>query len=343
MSNRRLVSLTIRLILATVPGISPLILADIASETDTKAQQHFQKANELRKLANYKAAVTEYEKVISLSPNSEIAQNAQYWIGQSCFRAGQFDAALSAFQKLLDEYPASSIVPSTKLMMERAQQAKKNKSLFEAAVDGDIEQIKLLLTSGTNVNIKDRRGRTALYLAAEKGHADVVKLLIDRGADVNARQRRIVMVPLHRAAIGGHSDVVKLLIDHGADVNAKDRHEQTPLHFAAGNGDIKTIELLLSNGADINAKNRYGSTPLFAAMTSTSAGRKVAELLVAKGAKIPALQYAAYIADMEKIKKCLQDGTDINSQEDSGSTALHISLNFLSAKALRSMQKTTWV
>ncbi len=85
MNNKRLISLTVCLILATVPGISSLILADIASETDTKAEQHFEKANELRKLADYDAAIAEYKKVISLSPKSKIAQDAQYWIGQSHF------------------------------------------------------------------------------------------------------------------------------------------------------------------------------------------------------------------------------------------------------------------
>ena len=67
MNNKRLISLTVCLILATVPGISSLILADIASETDTKAQQHFEKANELHKLADYDAAVAEYNKVLKVS------------------------------------------------------------------------------------------------------------------------------------------------------------------------------------------------------------------------------------------------------------------------------------
>jgi TolA-binding protein len=149
-----------------VTGLCVLAFADTESGTHTEAEQHFEKANELRKLADYDAAIAEYQKVIRLSPNSRIAQDAQYWIGQSCFRAGRFDEALSAFQKLLDEYPASAIIPSAKLMMERARQAKKSKSLFEAAVDGDIEQVKLLLTNGISVDIKDRRGRTALYLKA---------------------------------------------------------------------------------------------------------------------------------------------------------------------------------
>ena len=56
---------------------------------------------------------------------------------------GQFDAALSAFQKLLDEYPTSKTIPTTKPAIERVQQAKKNRALFEAVKFGDIEKIKL--------------------------------------------------------------------------------------------------------------------------------------------------------------------------------------------------------
>jgi len=133
-----LVPLTICLILVIVLVISALTLADIASETNTKAEQHFEKANELLKLADYDAAINEYNKVISLSSNSKIDQNAQYWIGQSHFRAGQFDAAQATFAKLIEAYPASAIVPVTKLMVGRVEQAKKNEEkrrVMSAAAD----------------------------------------------------------------------------------------------------------------------------------------------------------------------------------------------------------------
>jgi len=126
MKNIRLISLRICLILVIVSGIASLTLADIAPETNTKAEQHFEKANELRKLADYDAAIAEYNKVISLSSNSKIAQNAQYWIGQSHFSAGKLDAAQATFAKLIEAYPTSAIVPVTKLMVQRVQQAKKN-------------------------------------------------------------------------------------------------------------------------------------------------------------------------------------------------------------------------
>ena len=192
-------------------------------------------------------------------------------------------------------------VPTALVLTARAEtkaatepETKSTKSLHQAAADGDIDQVKSNLSQGADINGKDRGGRTAL----------------------------------HRAAYESRTDVVRLLIDRGADVNAKDGNQRTPLHSAAMHGDKKTVELLLSKGADINAKNKRGSTPLFVAMTSTRAGRKeVAELMVAKGAKIPAFHLAAYIGDIEELKKCLQDGIDINSQADVGSTALHLAAN----------------
>jgi len=126
MKKITLLSLTVCLILVIVLAISAATLADIASETKTKAEQHFERANELLKSMEYEAAIAEYKKVINLSSNSKIAQNAQYWIGQSHFRARQFDAAQATFAKLIEAYPASAIIPVTKLMVGRVEQAKKN-------------------------------------------------------------------------------------------------------------------------------------------------------------------------------------------------------------------------
>ena len=154
MDRKILLSLTMCWILAIVPGLCVLSFADNKSETNSEAEQHFQKANELHILAAYDAAIAEYQTVINLSPNSRIAQNAQYWIGQLYFESKRFDVALSAFQKLIDEYPASRTIPATNLMIERVQQAKKDKSLFEAVKKGDIEQVKLLIAEGANVDAK---------------------------------------------------------------------------------------------------------------------------------------------------------------------------------------------
>jgi len=83
MKKMTLVSLKLCLILVILLVISASTLADIALETNTKAEQHFEKANELLKRMDYEAAIAEYSKVVNLSSKSKIAQDAQYWIGHN--------------------------------------------------------------------------------------------------------------------------------------------------------------------------------------------------------------------------------------------------------------------
>ena len=190
-------------------------------------------------------------------------------------------------------------VPTTLILSAKAQSKAANLSLHEAAADGDIEQVKLLISKGADVNEKGRWGITPLHLASREGHAEVARLLISKGAYLNS-----------------------------VSENAPGLNEMTPLHCAAASGNKQTVELLLSEGAEINARNGGGRTPLFEAMKSSAAGRKeIVELVVAKGAKVPALHLAAYVGDIEKVRKCLQDGIDINSQENFCCTALHAAAN----------------
>jgi cytohesin len=164
----------------------------------------------------------------------------------------------------------------------------------------------------------------SLHQAAAAGDRQQVDKLLPEGANVNERGPW-GYTPLHRASMRGNVELAKLLISKGAYVNAPDgRDGMMPLHHAAASGNIQSVELLLSKGADLDAKQKGGRTPLFEAMKSTEPGRKeIVELLVAKGAKVPALHLAAYMGDMDKLKKCLEDGADVNIRGDDGGTALH--------------------
>jgi len=93
------------------------------------ADQHFKKAVDLLKQIQYQDAIAEYEKVISLIPDSDIARDARYWIGQSYFKMGKHDEALSVFEKLIQDYPESAIAPVTHLMSSRVQKEKENKKI----------------------------------------------------------------------------------------------------------------------------------------------------------------------------------------------------------------------
>lgn len=124
------ISLALFLIVALEAGwFTVLPLANSALDSDKLAEKHFGKAIGLLKQENYQEAIAEYNKVIELFPDSLIAQDAQYWIGQSYFRMGDLDGALSIFEKIIKDYPRSAIIPVTQLMIAQVQQAKENKKL----------------------------------------------------------------------------------------------------------------------------------------------------------------------------------------------------------------------
>jgi hypothetical protein len=114
--------------------------------------------------------------------------------------------------------------------------------LYDAAYEGNIKKVEVLLNNGIDVNVKGGGGllndSNALDAASHMGHTDIVKLLLDRGANVNAAHGNMGWTPLSSAAWRGHTDVIKLLIERGADIN------KAIFALNRGSGTGNAIELL---------------------------------------------------------------------------------------------------
>ena len=84
-----------------------------ASAADEKAayDMAFQALKELR----YADAAEDFQSFLDQYPNSEYADNAQYWLGESYYVTRNYDIALKAFQTLLDQYPESPKGPDALL------------------------------------------------------------------------------------------------------------------------------------------------------------------------------------------------------------------------------------
>lgn len=83
---------------------------------------------------------------------------------------------------------------------------------------GKYDAAKKFLDDDYDVNAQDNAGNSALHEAALNGHLDIVKLLIEYGADVNIKSSESCSdTPLIDASANGHLNVVKYLLDHGAD------------------------------------------------------------------------------------------------------------------------------
>lgn len=125
----------------TISSHGLIVNWNFTQDADRLADLHFKKALDLLKRTHYQDAISEYEKIIGLQPDSEIALDARYWIGQSYFQMGSYDEALSIFKKLLRDYPGSAIVPVTKVMITRVEKEKEirmSRDIQDASDDKEI-------------------------------------------------------------------------------------------------------------------------------------------------------------------------------------------------------------
>ncbi len=125
-----------------------------------------------------------------------------------------------------------------------------NEQLLKAAKKGDIEEVRLLLEKGADVNSRNMDGWTALMLAAWNGNTETVELLLDEGADVNSKSIS-GWTALMFAAANGCIKTAKFLIEKGAEVDEKYDNGETALLVAAWNGQIDIIKLLIEKGANV--------------------------------------------------------------------------------------------
>lgn len=115
--------------------------------------------------------------------------------------------------------------------------------LLKAASTGDVATVRRLLDSGVDINYhsKDKQatGRTALSEAAIQGHLEVVRLLLERGANLDWQDRAVGFTPLGWAANEGHESIVEALLEAGADPNVPTpEFLHTPLMAAAQRGSL---------------------------------------------------------------------------------------------------------
>lgn len=124
------------------------------------------------------------------------------------------------------------------LVLMGAQVACAGNGLSRAAVDGDLQKAKALVSEGEKVNDIDKWGWTALLWAVYYGNFPVTKWLLDNGADPNIKTQEAYgnYLPgtsaLILAAAYDHPDAIAALLEKKADPTVVDRKGKTALDYA---------------------------------------------------------------------------------------------------------------
>lgn len=84
-------------------------------------QAAYSQAFDALKASNYQAAISGFESFLSSYPNSPIAENAQYWLGEAHYAKGEYDLAAQSFQAVPQRWPNSRKSPDALLKLGFSQ------------------------------------------------------------------------------------------------------------------------------------------------------------------------------------------------------------------------------
>lgn len=197
---------------------------------------------------------------------------------------------------------------------EAETRARLRADLFEAAKEGEEEEVEELLDAGALVDSVDGSGRTALMKAAAAGHANVVALLIERGAAVTKRdaggagaliwaceaEDEESAAEVGAALLGAASGLSPPLLD------TADFAGLTPLMRAAELGRTDFAMWLLSQGADAKLRDESHFTAVFRSVAAGHAD--LARALVDAGAWCD-LMSACALGDASHASSRLEEAT----------------------------------
>ena len=115
-----------------------------------------------------------------------------------------------------------------------------------AAQESDHESVRILLMRGASTETEDEEGHFPLYQAAAEGALETVQLLVEAGAVVN----RVCDsgCALSIACAYEHVDVVRYLVSVGADAALPDKEGATARSIAEDYQSQELLQILNNNG-----------------------------------------------------------------------------------------------
>jgi hypothetical protein len=123
-------------------------------------------------------------------------------------------------------------------------------NLISAAAAGDIEEVKMILTSMDDRRTMDMSGsRRKTMMDDSRSKATMGKLARKPTATSTTDLDMSEQGPMN-----GGGEVV--------DINKGDYDKRTPLHLASSEGHYDVVEYLCKHGADVNVADRWGGRPL---------------------------------------------------------------------------------
>jgi ankyrin repeat protein len=129
-----------------------------------------------------------------------------------------------------------------------AQAANKDSPWLQAGALGRTEMLRAMIPKKPDFSLRNRYGGNALIPACERAHVETVKLLLTTGIDVNHVNDLGWTCLLEIVILGDggprHVEAAKLVLAAGADPNLADRDGVSPLAHARRKGQEEIARLI---------------------------------------------------------------------------------------------------
>jgi ankyrin repeat protein len=215
-----------------------------------------------------------------------------------------------------------------------ATDADNNTALILAAKGGYLASVRSLLRHGANINARGQGDATALHWAINFGHIDTaIELISRKGSNLELRDGD-GNTALCLAASSGQVELTDELIARGANIAETDSDNQNLLHIvvkAAGLETHPNIEQILSE-SNTTEMDCYNDT------SNCSAASWEYDIIIERLVKIgvdinhvdkdglTALHWAVFFNDLDRVKKLIQLGANVNAHIQDSLPPLHILL-----------------
>ncbi|XP_066908001.1 serine/threonine-protein phosphatase 6 regulatory ankyrin repeat subunit B-like [Halyomorpha halys] len=215
-----------------------------------------------------------------------------------------------------------------------------------------IEEVKLLIKYGANIEKKDIHGNLPLSSAVMSKNVNLVELILKESTIqvasknfttfINAYSQVMFitsknnasqihnLTALHIASYHGLTEIVQLLITNKASLEVRDERGYTPLHYACEEGHVEVVELLSHSGANKDSADINGTTPLHIACRLGSLpiarlllSHPIAALDYADNDGYTAVHYAAFSGSQKIVKLLLNLGANKEARTNGLKTPLH--------------------